>query len=245
MMDRPTLVLVVDDEPDLVWALQRSLSDEGYQVLTANDGQAALQVAHRHRPDLLVLDVAMPGMDGIEVCRSLRRDPALATVPVLFLTVRSHMEDRVKALDQGGDDYLIKPFDLRELKSRIKALLRRGRIAPQLPAESEAGAYLLTVGTLTLDLHRRQARVGDRVVPLTPNEFDLLHFLMLHPDEVFSGQKLFEAVWGYMPSASSPSVVRWHMRNLRAKIELDPHYPTLIRTVPHHGYVLCATLAQS
>jgi DNA-binding response OmpR family regulator len=239
MMNRPTLVLIVDDEPDLLWALQHSLSDEGYEVLTAGDGQVALQVAHRHRPDLVVLDVAMPGMDGIEVCRRLRRDPALAAIPILFLTVRSQVDDRVTALDEGGDDYMVKPFDLRELKSRVRALLRRGRTAPQLPAGSEGGAYLLTVGTLTLDLHRGQARVGGRVVPLTPNEFHLLHFLMLHPDEVFSGLKLLEAVWGYMPDASSSGVVRWHIGNMRAKLELDPAHPILIRTIPHHGYVFC------
>lgn len=245
MDGRPIQVLVADDEPDLLWALQRNLSDEGYQVLTASDGKAALQVAHRHRPDLVVLDVAMPGMDGIEVCRSLRRDPALASIPILFLTVHNQMNDRVSALDEGGDDYMVKPFDLRELKSRIRALLRRGQLAPRSPPEPEAGAYLLTVGALTLDLHRRQARIGDKTAPLTPNEFDTLHFMMLHPDEVFSSQKLFEAVWGHVPSTSSPSVVRWHIGNLRAKLELDPDHPTLIRTVPRHGYVLCSSLTQS
>ncbi len=122
MRDRPGRVLVVDDEPDLLWALERNLRDEGYEVLTAGDGRAALQVAHRHRPDLVVLDVAMPGLDGLEVCHRLRRDPALATVPILFLTVRNQVEDRVTALDEGGDDYLAKPFDLRGA-----ALVRRDR----------------------------------------------------------------------------------------------------------------------
>ena len=245
MRDRPGRVLVVDDEPDLLWALERNLRDEGYEVLTASDGRAALQVAHRHRPDLVVLDVAMPGLDGLEVCRRLRRDPALGSVPVLFLTVRNQVDDRVTALDEGGDDYMAKPFDLREFKSRIRALLRRGRLTQRsLPAE-EPATYLLTLGPLTLDLHRRQARLDDRTVPLTPSELDLLHFLMLHPDEVFSSAKLFEAVWGYVPSASSPSVVRWHIGNLRAKLELDPDHPTIIRTVVRHGYLLSSPLAQS
>jgi DNA-binding response OmpR family regulator len=244
MPDVPIQVLVVDDEPDLLWALQHSLSDEGYQVLTASDGKAALQVAHRHRPDVVVLDVAMPGMDGMEVCRRLRRDPELASVPILFLTVRSQVDDRVTALDEGGDDYMIKPFDLRELKSRIRALLRRGRLALRSQPAGESATYLLTVGTLTLDLHLRQVRVGDMTMPLTPTEFDLLHFMMLHPAEVFSSQKLLEAVWGYVPGAGGSSVVRWHIGNLRAKIELDPDRPTLIRTIPRHGYVLSIPLTQ-
>jgi len=245
MAERRIQILVVDDEPDILWALQRNLGDEGYGVLTASDGQTALQVAHRHRPDLVVLDVVMPGMDGIELCHRLRRDPALASVPILFLTVRSQVDDRVGALDEGGDDYMVKPFDLRELKSRIRALLRRGRLAPRsLPGE-EPATYLLTIGALTLDRHRRQARVGDRMVPLTPREFDVLYFMMLHPDEVFSSLKLFEVVWGYVPSTSSSSVVRWHIGNLRAKIEPDPDHPTIIRTVSHHGYVLCTPLTQS
>jgi DNA-binding response OmpR family regulator len=245
MVDRPTQILVVDDEPDLLWALERNLRDEGYEVLTASDGKAALSVAQRHRPDLVLLDVAMPGMDGLEVCRSLRRDPALASVPILFLTLLNGVDDRVNALDEGGDDYMGKPFDLRELKSRIRALLRRERLAPRTLSAQEPATYLLTIGPLTLDLHRRQARIGGRTAPLTPNELDILHFLMLHPDEVFSSEKLFEAVWGYVPSASSPSVVRWHIGNLRAKLELDPDHPTFIRTVPRHGYLLCTSPTQS
>lgn len=245
MVDRPTQILVIDDDPDLLWALERNLRDEGYEVLTASDGKTGLRVAHRHRPHLVLLDVAMPGMDGLEVCRRLRRDPGLASVPIMFLTVLSDVEDRVTALDEGGDDHMAKPFDLRELKSRVRALLRRGRMGPSALPVPEPGKYLLTVGPVTLDLHRRQAHIAGRAVPLTPNELDILHFLMLHPDEVFSSEKLFEAVWGYVPSASSPSVMRWHIGNLRAKLESDPKHPTVIRTVPRHGYLLCTTPTQS
>jgi DNA-binding response OmpR family regulator len=238
MANLPIRILVADDEPDLLWALQRNLSEEGYQVLTAGDGKAALQLAHRHRPDLVVLDVAMPVMDGVEVCRSLRHDPALASVPILFLTVHHEVDNRVAALDESGDDYLVKPFDLRELRSCIRALLRRAQPAPSSRPAPEAATYLLTVGPLVLDLHLRQARVDERTVPLTPAEFDLLHFMMLHPDQVFSSLRLFEAVWGYVPGATSSGVVRWHIGNLRAKIEQDPTHPTFIRTIPRHGYVL-------
>jgi DNA-binding response OmpR family regulator len=189
--------------------------------------------------------MAMPDMDGLEVCRHLRRDPALAAIPILFLTVRSSVDDRVSALDEGGDDYLVKPFDLRELKSRLRALLRRSQPAPRPATEPESTTYQVNAGLLTLDLHRRQVRVGSRTASLTPSEFDLLHFLMLHPDEVFSSERLFEAVWGYAHGVAGAGPVRWHIRNLRAKLESDPVHPTFLRTVPRHGYILCTSPTQS
>jgi DNA-binding response OmpR family regulator len=245
MDDRSVRILVADDEADLLWALQHHLHDAGYEVLTAGDGHAALQVARRHRPDLAILDVAMPGMGGMEVCRALRCDPALAAIPILFLTVRSHVDDRVSALEEGGDDYMVKPFDLRELKLRIKALLRRSQLGAPASPGTDIGSYLLTLGDVTLDLNRRQARVNDKSAQLTPAEFNILHFLMRHPDELFSSQRLFEGVWGYAPSVTGSGVVRWHVRNLRSKIETDPAHPTFIRTVARHGYVLCSSLTQS
>jgi DNA-binding response OmpR family regulator len=231
-------ILLVDDEQDLVWAVRHSLSDEGYEVLTAYDGVEALAVARRHRPDLVILDIVMPRLDGLQVCHRVRRDPTLAAVPILFLTVRSAIEDRLKGLDEGGDDYLVKPFDLRELKARVKALLRRGRSAPEGGPGPEGRGSLLVVGPLTLDLYTRQVRVGEKSIQLTPAEFDLLHHLMTHPGEVFSSQQLLRQVWGYPPETADPGLVRWHMKNLRAKIEPDPVRPVCIRTVPHHGYIL-------
>jgi len=225
-------ILVVDDEQDLVWAVRQSLSDEGHEVLTAYDGVEALDVARRHHPDLVILDIAMPRLDGLQVCRKLRRDPTLAAVPILFLTVRSAIEDRVKGLDEGGDDYLAKPFNLEELKARVRALLRRGRPAP----EGSPGP-LLVASLLVLDLHTRQVRVREKVVQLTPIEFKLLHYLMTHPGEVFSSRQLLRRVWGYPPESADPGLVRWHIKNLRTKIEPDPTHPFYIRTVHRHGYM--------
>jgi DNA-binding response OmpR family regulator len=138
-----TRILVVDDEKDLVWAVQHSLGDESYEVFTAYDGMEALAVARRHHPDLVILDICMPRLDGVQVCRRLRRNPTLATVPTLFLTVRDAIEDRIKGLDEGGDDYLVKPFDLGELKARVRALLRRARFAPEGGLGPEGRDFLL------------------------------------------------------------------------------------------------------
>ncbi len=232
-------ILVADDEEDLVWAIRYSLEDEGYEVLTAYDGAQTLAAARRYRPDLIVLDIIMPRMDGLRVCQILRRDPSLASVPILFLTARSTVEDIVTGLDVGGDDYLTKPFDLNELKARVRALLRRRR--PASTAETMAAEHqVLTVGAVKLDPRSRQVRVGERTVSLTPTEFDLLHHLMSHPNEVFSSRQLLEQVWGFPPDVKDTSLVRWHIHNLRAKIEPDPEHPTYICTVSRHGYIFRA-----
>jgi DNA-binding response OmpR family regulator len=230
-------ILLVDDEQDLVWALRHSLSDEGHEVLTAYDGVEALAIARRHRPDLAILDIVMPRLDGLQVCRRLRRDPTLAAMPILFLTQRSAIEDRIKGLDEGGDDYLVKPFNLEELKARVRALLRRVRSVLEGGSGLGDRDSLLVVGLLTLDLHTCQVRVGEKTVQLTPTEFDLLHHLMAHPGEVFSSQHLLQQVWGYPPRTGDPGTVRWHIKNLRAKIEPDPVHPAYICTMPHHGYM--------
>jgi len=231
-------ILVVDDERHLVWAVQRSLSELGYQVLTAYDGLEALTVAHRYEPDIVVLDIVMPGLDGFEVSRRLRRDPVLADVPILFLTARSAIEDRIAGFDQGGDDYLVKPFDLRELKARIDALLRRSQLGARQEPPVESSSSTLKVGPLSLDLNAYQVRVGGTgTVQLTPTEFDLLQHLMRHPGQVFSAQQLLQRVWGYPLETTDPSLVRWHVRNLRAKIEPDPAHPVHICTLPRLGYV--------
>jgi DNA-binding response OmpR family regulator len=232
-----TRILVVDDEKDLVWAVRHSLSDEGHEVLTAYDGMEALDVARQHRPDLIVLDILMPRLDGLQVCRRLRRDPALAAVPILFLTERSAIEDRIKGLDGGGDDYLTKPFDLGELKARVRALLRRARSASVGIAVAGDQGPLLVVDPLALDLHTSQVYVDEKAVQLTPTEFKLLYHLMAHPGEIFSGQQLLQQVLGYHPKAIDASAVRFHIRNIRVKIEPDPAHPVYIRTVPHHGYM--------
>jgi DNA-binding response OmpR family regulator len=230
-------ILVVDDEQDLVWAMRHSLNDEGYEVLTAYDGAEALDIAQRHHPDLVILDIVMPRLDGLQVCHRLRRDLTLAAVPILFLTVRGAIEDRIEGLNEGADDYLVKPFDLSELKARIRALLRRSRRAPEENREAERW-HPLMVGFLTLDLQSRQVRAGEKAAQLTPAEFDILYFFARHPDEVFSSQQLLQQVWNYPPQSADPGLVRWHMKNLRAKIEPDPAHPIYIHTVPRQGYML-------
>ena len=231
-------VLIVDDEKDLVWAVRYSLRDDGHEVIAAYDGLEALAAARSCRPDLVILDIVMPRLDGLQVCQRLRRDPSLASVPILFLTLRGEIEDRVAGLNEGGDDYLVKPFDLRELKARVKALLRRAESAPNGEPGAESKLSLLRVGPLALNTHTCQVRIGGKTRQLTPVEFDLLHHMMLQPDEVFSSKQLLEQLWGYPPGTADPSLVRWHIKNLRAKIEPDPAHPVYIRTVPRQGYIL-------
>lgn len=232
-----TCILVVDDEQDLVWAIRHCMSDEGYEVLTAYDGVEALTLARRHRPDLVILDIVMPRLDGLQFCQRMRRDPTLAAVPILFLTVRSTIEDRVKGLDEGGDDYLVKPLDLRELKARVRALLRRSRPVSGDSAEDKEQNFLLKRGSLTLDLRNCQVCADGVTAQLTPTEFDLLYHLMTHSGDVFSSQQLLQQVWGYPSETADPSLVRWHVKNLRAKIESDPVHPAYVCTIPRHGYV--------
>lgn len=229
-------ILIVDDEPDLVWALRYMLNDEGYDVLTAGDGKEALALSQEQRPDLIILDIVMPVMNGVQVCHKLRRDPTLASVPILFLTMRNAIADRIEGLDGGGDDYLVKPFDLGELKARIRALLRR-RSNGHRPETDDQNREIV-VGNLRLDLHTHQIWVGEKALQPTPAEFELLHFLFRHPDEVYSSQQLLTQVWNYSTETAEPGLVRWHIMNLRNKIEPDPTHPIYIRTIPHHGYIL-------
>lgn len=230
-------ILLVDDEQDLVWAVRHSLCDEGYEVFTAGDGLEALAIAQKRRPDIIILDILMPCLDGLQVCRRLRQDPTLANVPIIFLTVRSAVEDRIKGLEAGSNDYLVKPFDMGELKARLRALLRRDH--PPLPGfPNHAGqCSLLKVGPFTLDPRTCQVHIGKKTVQLTQREFDLLYYLALHPSEVFSSYQLLQQVWGYPPALADPSLVRWHIKNLRAKIEPDPDHPVYVCNLPRHGYI--------
>jgi DNA-binding response OmpR family regulator len=232
-------ILVADDELDLVWAIQRSLHDEGYQVSCAYDGVQALTLARQSHPDLVILDIVMPHMNGLDVCHSIRQDASLGYIPILFLTVRNAIEDRVYGLDSGCDDYLVKPFDLRELKARIRAVLRRQRAASPEETEGEIEQEaVLCVPPLSLDLHNHQLHFREKFIQLTQVEFSLLHYLMCHPAEIFSSEQLLQQVWGYSWGTADPSLVRWHIRNLRAKIEPDPAQPQYICTVPRQGYLL-------
>jgi DNA-binding response OmpR family regulator len=200
-------------------------------VISVHTGSEALSGMHRFQPDVVVLDVVMPEMDGLEVCRQARATPGLAKIPILLLTVRQHIDDVVRGFRAGADDYLTKPFDLRELTVRIDALLRRANA-------SELTVNEVKVGPLTLDLTTAQVRVGDRIEQLTPREADLLYYMMQHAGSIVSIKRALQDIWGYAPDAGNPDLVRAHIRNLRVKIEPDPSHPIHIKTVPRHGYLI-------
>lgn len=231
----PEKVLVVEDEPALLETLAYNLRRQGYEVHTAADGPAALALARRVRPDLLILDVMLPGLDGFEVCRILRRE---MTMPILMLTARADEIDRVVGLELGADDYLTKPFHMRELLARVKALLRRVHMAREEAAtqsRQEPEGQVLTFGDLTLDLVRREVRRGGELLDLSPREHALLLFLAQHQGRVLSRERILEEVWGW-DYAGETRTVDVHIRWLREKIEPDPAHPTRIITVRGVGY---------
>lgn len=235
----PHSILLIDDHYQLVQGIRNSLQEEGYEIIVAANGLDGLKAARRHRPDLVVLDINMPLMDGLEVCNRLRADNQLKKVPILFLTSRNSVEDRVQGLDSGADDYLAKPFNTAELKARVRALLRRTLDDFEESEEQPGAMNRLRVGPLTLDLKACWVKIEDRdAVQLTPAEFELLQYLMSHPNQTFSGEDLLENVWAYERGTADQSLARWHIRNLRAKIEPDPAKPIYIRTIPRHGYIL-------
>jgi two-component system, OmpR family, response regulator MprA len=224
-------VLVVDDEPAVREALGRTLRFEGYDVELAGDGAEALAAVSERRPDMIVLDVMMPGLDGLEACRRLRA--AGDTLPVLMLTARDRVGDRVAGLDAGADDYLVKPFALEELLARVRALLRRSMIVNGAPG---AGADGLRFAGISLDPATREVRRGERELELTRTEFALLEVFMRHPRQVLTRSTLFEQVWGYDFGASSNSL-DVYIGYLRRKLEAGGER-RLLHTVRGVGYVL-------
>ncbi|MBW8058936.1 MAG: response regulator transcription factor [Solirubrobacterales bacterium] len=217
-------VLVVEDDAEIADVLRRSLRGEGYEVHTAADGIDALDAAAGFAPDLVVLDLGLPRLDGVEVCRRLRAD---SDVPILMLTARTETEDRVDGLDSGADDYLVKPFERRELLARIRALLRR---------RPPRGAATLSVGDLLLNPDTREVRHGEREVELTNREFELLEHLMRNERLVVSRERLLDEVWGYDPTAAT-NTVDVFVSNLRRKLEAGGE-PRLLHTKRGAGYVL-------
>jgi two-component system, OmpR family, response regulator ResD len=218
-------VLVVDDEPTLREVVVRYLERAGYHALEAGDGDQAETVLRNHTPDLVILDLMLPGTDGLELCRRIRADSAL---PVIMLTARGEEADRIVGLELGADDYVTKPFSPRELVARVRTVLRR----TQGPAELRDRIHH---GDLMLDSETRDVRKAGRLVPLTAREFDLLWFLASHPRRVFSREHLMSRVWGYEP-AYDTGTVTVHIRRLRAKIEADAARPRHIETVWGVGY---------
>lgn len=230
-------ILLIDDHYRLIEGIRISLRNDGYEVFTAANGADGIKAARRHNPHVIVLDVNMPWMDGLETCRRLRKDIHLATTPVIFLSSKNTVEERINGLEAGGDDYLSKPFNTAELKARIRAQLRRtNALTPQPSANQD---HRLEVGPLTLDLKACWVKINDNeTIQLTPAEFELLHYLMSNPNQTFTGDDLLENVWAYEPGTADKSLARWHIRNLRSKIEPDPANPVFIRTIPRHGYIL-------
>ncbi|HVY76913.1 MAG TPA: response regulator transcription factor [Solirubrobacterales bacterium] len=217
-------VLVVEDDAEIADVLRRSLRQEGYEVKTSADGIDALDVANGFVPDLVVLDLGLPRLDGVEVCRRLREE---GDVPILMLTARAETEDRVGGLDSGADDYLVKPFERQELLARIRALLRR---------RPPRGAASLQVGDLTLNPDTREVKRGERELELTNREFELLEFLMRNERLVVSRERLLDDVWGYDPTAAT-NTIDVFISNLRRKLEAGGE-PRLLHTKRGAGYVL-------
>jgi len=217
-------VLIIEDDEAILTFLRRSLAYEGYEVDTATDGKSGLALARDHLPDLVVLDWMLPGMDGLEVCRRLR---AGGPLPILMLTARETVGDRVQGLDAGADDYLVKPFNLDELLARIRALLRRTQ--PTHPRVYEFADLRLDTGT-------RQASRGDRVVDLTAKEYELLELFLRHPRQVLTREMIYDDVWGYDFGGES-NIIEVYVRYLRQKLEVGDE-SRLIHTVRGMGYVL-------
>jgi DNA-binding response OmpR family regulator len=229
MAEAASRILVVDDDATVSEVVARYLERDGYAVETVGDGRLALDRALEDPPDLVVLDLMLPGMDGLEVCRRLR---ALAPVPIVILTARGQENDRIVGLDLGADDYVAKPFSTKELVARVRAVLRRAR-GPLAPSGPEAPRIHVD-GDLEVDVAARQARLGGEVVALTAREFELLAFLVRHPRQAFRREEILEGVWGYRYGDTSTVTV--HVRRLREKIEPDPSAPVRIATVWGVGY---------
>lgn len=217
-------ILIIEDEERILQFLRRGLIYEGYDVEVATEGQQGLSIARDHPPDAVILDWMLPGMDGLEVCRRLR---SAGDVPILMLTAKDSVPDRVQGLDAGADDYLIKPFEFDELLARIRALLRR---------TSSTAPEVLTFSDLRLDTGTRQAFRGDQVIDLTAKEYDLLELFLRNPRQVLTRDLIFDRVWGYDFGGES-NIIEVYVRYLRQKTEVDGR-PRLIHTVRGVGYVL-------
>lgn len=226
-------ILIAEDEPTLLETLEYNFTRQGYRVVTATDGVMAVEQARREKPDVVVLDIMLPKMDGFEVCRILRKE---MNVPILMLTARDDEIDKVVGLEVGADDYMTKPFSMRELLARVKALLRRVRlIREELATVASPDSERMVFGDLTLDLSRGEVRLGDHPISLKPKEYDLLVFLARNRGMVLSRDQILERVWGW-DFAGGTRTVDVHVRWLREKIEPDPASPTRIVTVRGIGY---------
>ena len=221
---RQMKVLVIDDEPAIVETIEAKLRKEGFTVFTADSAEEGMRLVRRVKPDLLVLDIMLPQRSGLELCRAIRRE---SSTPIIFLSAKAAESDRVRGLELGGDDYIVKPFNLNELVARVRAVLRRAS-GDQLPEIVERG-------NLKVDPRRHEAWIEGRPLELSPREFALLHFLMRNAGQVFSREVLLDRVWGKDAFVSSRTV-DVHVRWLRTRVEVDPNEPERILTVRGIGY---------
>lgn len=249
-------VLVIEDDDIVARTIERSLRGDAFRVILAHSGVEGLKAARRRPPDLVILDIIMPGMDGYTVCREMRSDPLLAEIPILFLTAKIKDEDKIAGFNAGADDYLCKPFNVDELVLRIQAIIRRARRHQELeetehPSSLENQAdnlelpeaiekrYCIAIGDYVLDTRSFELATPNRgTIRLTPVQYELLVHLMRHPGEIFTPVRLLDEVWDYPSDSGSPDLVRVHIKNLRERIEADPRSPRFIRTVPGYGYTV-------
>ncbi|HBN10353.1 MAG TPA: DNA-binding response regulator [Cyanobacteria bacterium UBA8530] len=222
-------ILVVDDEPSIVKSVQYSLEKEGYQVVTASDGLQAVEVARREKPNLIVLDVMLPSLDGYEVCRQIRQE---MVVPIIMLTAKGEEIDKVVGLEIGADEYMTKPFSLRELLARIKALLR---LVSRYAEERTTQPDRIEIADLVIDIARHEVTLSGKVLNLTLKEYELLKLMAMNANKVLSREYLIEQVWGY-DFTGEGRTVDVHIHWLREKIEKDPNNPMRIQTVRGVGY---------
>lgn len=249
------LIQIVEDDNIVAKTIERVLRSYNYRVNVSNTGVNGLQSARREIPDLVLLDVIMPGMDGYTVCQEMRNDPLLCNVPILFLTAKARDEDKINGFMSGADDYMCKPFNINELVFRIQAILRRmQRIAQPSPSDVIYGLpnstpeekkpekteqTVISIGPYSLNTRTYEfTSPYSSKVRLTPVQYDLLYHLMDHPGEIFSPARLLDEVWDYPSDSGSSDLVRVHIRNLRERIEKDPRNPLIIKTVPGYGYTI-------
>jgi DNA-binding response OmpR family regulator len=218
-------ILIVDDEPKIVQLARDYLEHAGFKTLSAYDGHAALDMARSHKPDLIVLDLGLPGMDGLDVTRDLRKE---TNVPIIMLTARSEESDKLVGLELGADDYITKPFSPKELVARVRTVLRRTQL-------TEMGAEIIRVADLTIDIPRMRLTVGSREVELTPTEFQILALLARQPGRIFTRSQILEAVQG-IALESYERAIDTHIKNIRRKIEPNPRDPRYILMVYGVGY---------
>ena len=252
----PAHVLVIEDDDIVARTIERSLRGDEFRVTLTHSGVEGLKAARRRAPDLVILDIIMPGMDGYTVCREMRSDPLLAEIPILFLTAKIKDEDKIAGFNAGADDYLCKPFNVDELVLRIQAIIRRARRRFEVKKPAQPGMagsqaenpgisealethHSIGIGNFVLDTRSYELSTPSRgIIRLTPVQYELLVHLMRHPDEIFTPVRLLDEVWDYPSDSGSPDLVRVHIKNLRERIEDDPRAPRFIRTVPGYGYTV-------